>query len=348
MRLSIVLFIIFLIGCGDTTESRKDVVKPTIVTEAVPNDSDDPAIWYNETNPSASLILGTDKGDENGGLYVFGLDGKIDRDKSISTLQRPNNVDVEYGFVMNGDTIDIAVVTERGRNMLRVYSVPEMKAIDGGGIPVFEGSEQRAPMGVTLYKRPSDGSFFALVSRKTGPSGSYIWQYELLERNGNIVGEVLRKFGEFSGGEGEIEALVADDMNGVVYYSDELYGIRKYYADPDSSGIQLTEFGQDAFKEDREGLSIFVNRGGDGFLLASDQQANNFHVFSTKDGHKRIKIIAVSTNESDGSDVIAKPLNEMFSKGLFVAMSDDKTFQFYRLEDLAGPALNFVTSMSTD
>jgi 3-phytase len=37
--------------------------------------------------------------------------------------------------------------------------------------------------------------------------------------------------------------------------------------------------------------------------------------------------------ESDGSDVTSVALPG-FPQGMFVAMSDDKTFQFYRWEDL--------------
>ena len=56
-----------------------------------------------------------------------------------------------------------------------------MAPIDNGGIEAFEGEqpELRRPMGIALYKRPTDGAIFAIVSRKTGPSGSYLWQYRL-------------------------------------------------------------------------------------------------------------------------------------------------------------------------
>ena len=58
--------------------------------------SGDPALWVHPADPSKSLILGTDKQESTGGLYVFGLDGKLRQ--SIAPLDRPNNVDVEKGF----------------------------------------------------------------------------------------------------------------------------------------------------------------------------------------------------------------------------------------------------------
>ncbi len=38
-----------------------DIIKPVIITDTVRYDTDDPAIWINEANPAASLVLGTDK-----------------------------------------------------------------------------------------------------------------------------------------------------------------------------------------------------------------------------------------------------------------------------------------------
>ena len=48
-----------------------------------------------------------------------------------------------------------------------------------------------------------------------------------------------------------------------------------------------------------------------------------------------ISSVKTSTNQSDGSDIVSVPLNSDFKHGLFVAMSDDKTFHFYRWEDIA-------------
>ncbi|NJK87722.1 MAG: phytase, partial [Bacteroidales bacterium] len=81
---------------------NSDTLLPVIVTEPTPNDTDDPAIWINKKDPDKSLVLGTDKGDSTGGVYVFTLDGKIDHQKSVKNLKRPNNVDVEYGFMFGG------------------------------------------------------------------------------------------------------------------------------------------------------------------------------------------------------------------------------------------------------
>jgi 3-phytase len=43
--------------------------------------------------------------------------------------------------------------------------------------------------------------------------------------------------------------------------------------------------------------------------------------------------------QSDGSETTSFNLNETFKHGLFVVMSDDKTFHYYRWEDIAGADL---------
>ena len=47
----------------------------------------------------------------------------------------------------------------------------------------------------------------------------------------------------------------------------------------------------------------------------------------------------MSTNESDGSEVTSAVLDERFPSGLFVAMSDNRTFHYYSWDDIAGEIL---------
>ena len=352
--LVITIFTLLLIGCNKQVYTS--AIKPAIVTEKVKHDTDDPAIWINENDPAKSLILGTDK-DDDGAIYVYDLDGKIIEEKTIRNIVRPNNVDVRNGFMLNGEEIGIAVATERLKNRIRFFSLPDMKIIDNGGIEVFVGEEFNAPMGVSLYKRHSDGAMFAIVGRKTGPSGSYLWQY-LLEDDGtgNIKGTVVRKFGLYSGIK-EIESIAVDDQLGYVYYSDEQHAVRKYHADPDAPDADK-ELGliytQDYLK-DNEGISIYNIDDKTGYILVSDQNAGRFRIYPREGTpaeididdpedsiparphlHRLIKMVDVSTIRSDGSEVTSVALGNKFPTGLFVAMSDDGTFQLYHWSDLAG------------
>ena len=341
--------VILILGCQkDVSENQnqQNVIKPVVVTDTVRWDTDDPAIWINFTDPSKSLIIGTDK-DSDGALYVFDLDGKIIEEKTVRNLKRPNNVDVEYGLILNGKPIDIAVATEREANKIRIYSLPDMKAVDNGGIEVFTGEKDRAPMGISIYKRPKEGTVFAIVSRKSGPNDGYLWQYLLQDDGkGNVKGTKVRAFGLFSGKK-EIESIAVDDKLGYVYYSDEQFGIRKYNADPEvkNANEQIGFMDTSNYLEDSEGISIYEVNDGTGYILVSNQSANKFHIYKREgepenpNNQKLVTIVNVSTNNSDGSDITNVPLNDKFPGGFFVAMSDNKTFQYYSWEDIAGKDL---------
>lgn len=346
----LLLFPISFFSCT-SQKSKSDVanpaVSPVVITEPVTQDSDDPAIWLHPTDRSQSIVLGTDKG---GYLFAFNLQGK--KVDSVRTAARANNVDVEYGFLLGSQSIDIAAVTDRDGNKIFVFKLPELDPIDGGGIEAFEGEAMRRPMGIGLYKRPGDGAVFAIVSRKEGPSGAYLWQYRLEDDGaGKVKFTKVRAFGEWSGldnlGEGEIEAVAVDDELGYVYYSDEKFGVRKYHADPDApdANVQLALFGTEGFRQDREGISIYKVNDGAGYIIVSDQEANRFHLFARegtaadRHDHPLLRIISLSTVHSDGNDVSNAPMGETFPTGLFVAMSDNRTFHFYSWSDVAGDSL---------
>ena len=152
-------------SCNNQKKIKNQVIIESIIqTEKVEKDIDDPAIWYNNDDPSRSLIIGTQK-DIQGGLIVYNLKGEIDKSKSVYNLSRPNNVDVLNDVSVNGRLIDIAVTTERFKNSLRIFSLPEMTELDAGGLRVFIGEENPEPMGVSLWK-DEEGNAHAVVGKK--------------------------------------------------------------------------------------------------------------------------------------------------------------------------------------
>lgn len=339
MNLKSILFLsVFsavFIQCGSIRNVfNKDRLKPKVITQKVNHDTDDPAIWVNKKNPEKSLIVGTDK-DQEGGLFVFDLNGKIVN--KVLNIQRPNNVDIEYGFNLNGTLVDFAATTERNTDKVLLFSLPEMKPI--GEFPVFEGETERSPMGISLYKNPKTQEIFAIVGRKSGPKENYLWQYKLVEKNGKIAGELVRKFGNYSGLK-EIEAIAVDDELGFIYYSDEGFGVHQYYADPQKGNAELLVFGKGDFKEDVEGISIYPTSKTTGYILVSNQQADTFNVYKRENPEAgRIAEIPVSTLESDGSESSAVNFGAQFPKGIFVAMSNGKVFHIYDFREIEAEIL---------
>lgn len=355
MRLVFVLIAaVALIVIGEQLRSgpAPPTVSPLRETAPVPDDADDPAIWINRSDPSRSLILGTNKvAAPGGGLFVFSLNGEIV--SSVTNLDRPNNVDIEYGFETPSGPIDIAVATERLQHRLRVFQIHEggLASLDGGrGVPVLEGEkgERREPMGIALYRRPTDDAVFAIVAPKTGGATNYLWQYRLVRNpdSGLVEGTLVRRFGNYSG-TAEIEAVAVDDHLGHVYFSDELFGIRKWHADPDhpDAARELAVFGRDGFKQDREGLAV-VSTGGDaGYIVVSDQieGGTELRIYprqgSTGGPHTHDPVLAVvrtSADSTDGLDVVTSGLTGDFAGGLVVMMnSRGRTFHLYKWADVA-------------
>jgi 3-phytase len=318
------------------------IVQPRIVTEAVKHDSDDPAIWINAANPAESLIFGTDK-DVDGALYVFGLDGKVRVNQVIRGLARPNNADVAYRVFIGGQQHDVVVVAERFAHRLRIYRLPDMRPVDGGGIPVFEGERARDVMGVALYTRPSDGALFAMVSRSDqfAPKQGYLHQYRLVDDGSGVLrGIKTRAFGRWSGRK-EIEALAVDPSRGHLFASDETFGVRKYLADPavEDADDEVALFGTEGFARDHEGLAVMNHPDGRRWLFVSDQQAGELRVFDLNgsadsvDKPSFIGRIAYAAKETDGIDLTTESLPG-FPSGLLVAMSTDRTFHYYDLAEL--------------
>lgn len=323
-RSFVVLGMLTLLTSCSVLKKNKNALKPDIITEKVMFDTDDPAIWINPDDASKSIIVGTDKLTD-GGLYAFDLEGKIIN--KVTGLGRPNNVDIGYGLSLNGKLVDFAAVTERDTDKVRIYSLPELKEI--GEFSVFDGEELRSPMGISVYKNPESKEIYVIVGRKTGPSDQYLWQYRLSDDQGKIKADVVRKLGQFSGLK-EIESIAVDAELGLIYYSDEMFGVHVYHADPAKGDEEILLFGQGDFKRDIEGISIYPTGKGKGYILISNQQADTFNVYLRENPAKgKIAEIPFSTSESDGSDVTAVALGERFPKGVFVAMSNGKVFHYY-------------------
>lgn len=355
-----------LAGCHGATRpltAPPDAVQVTgsvtsrAATDPVLHDADDPSIWISREDPTLGLIIGSDKVETKGGLYVFGLDGRLRQ--AVTPLDRPNNVDVEYGIGLAGRQHDICVVTERLQRRLRVFAIrSDGSGIDdissGGGIPVLAGQAGEAgePMGIALYKRPRDGAVFAIVSPKSGGATEYLWQYRLMDDGqGRVTGEFVRRFGHFSqraaapGEAGEIEAIVVDDELGFVYYADERFGIRKWHADPDHphAGRELAAFGTEGYSGDREGLAIYREAGGRGYLLSSDQVPGRtrLHLYPREGAagaphnHPRLALIQTDADETDGLEVVEAPVGS-FTLGILVMMnSGPKNFLVFDWRDIA-------------
>jgi 3-phytase len=324
-------------------------------TASLSNDPDDPAIWVHPADPSRSLILGTMKvAAPAGAIVAFGMDGQIRQ--VISGIDRPNNIDVEYGLPLGGRRVDIAVVTERLAKQLRVFRIDpaDGRLAEIGRLPVLEGQagEAGAPMGIALYRRSRDEAVFAIVAPKEGPRQGYLWQYRLIDSGGGrLAATFVRRFGNFSATsireENEIEAVAVDDALGYVYYSDEADGIHKWHADPDhaDAGSELAHFARTGFRGDREGIAIYALSDNTGYIVVTDQidEDSEYHLYAREgeagaphDHSREIAVVRGGADATDGIEISSRALGPGLPQGAFVAMnSGPRNFLVFRWQDIA-------------
>jgi 3-phytase len=289
-----------------------------------------------------------------GAIVAFGMDGQIRQ--AITGLDRPNNIDVEYGVQLGGRRLDVAVATERLARRLRIFRIDpaEGRLVDLGGVPVLEGQdgEAAAPMGLALYQRARDGAVFAIVSPKEGPRQNYLWQYRLVDSGGGRIGaRFVRRFGNFSAAtvreENEIESVAVDDALGYVYYSDEADGIHKWHADPDhpDAGRELAHFARSGFRGDREGIAIYALPDGTGYIVGTDQldEDSEYHVYPREgapgnphDHSREIAVLRGGADATDGIEISSSPLGPGLPSGALVVMnSATRNFLVFRWQDIA-------------
>lgn len=342
-------------GCA-CSRSSSDVPRPPGATLAEPvarvatdpvatggDAADDPAVWVHPQFPTQSLVFGTNK---DAGLEWYGLDGK--RLGVVSDGMQPDNVDVAYSVALGERVVDVlgAATRAAGRSGLMLWTVDpaERRAIPAldAPFPVLAGS---TPYGSTLYRRARDGALFAFVDDKHGR----VEQYRVDGASGAFVMTLARAFDVG----GQVEGCVADEERGWFFVSEESRAIWRYDADPDAPAgeadrVAVAEVGQPGVVGDLEGLTIYYGKGGKGYLIASIQGANRFHVHDREPPHRLLKVIDPragaamgDVEETDGICVESFGLGPPFERGLFVAQDGvnaprNQDFKLYAWPDLAG------------
>ncbi|MFM6039942.1 MAG: phytase [Sphaerospermopsis kisseleviana] len=326
-------------------ETRPDLFDDEDPEQAIVDqnaDADDPAIYVHPTNSENSLVLTSVK---NAGLRVYDLAGNLLQTINPGNI-RYNNIDLQYGFQLGNQKIDIAVASDRGNDKLVIFKI-NPNATNGNYLeditddnigtifqaapfePPYEPSS-RSAYGLTIYRSPYTDDYYVFTGRReTGD----IAQLKLIDiGNGKIGAERVREFTvpKINDIDPQTEGMVADQETGFLYIGQENVGIWKYDAEPNGSntGIlidQVKDLGGSNLVADVEGLTIYYGANGTGYLLASSQGDNTFAVYNREGNNEFLGRFAIGNNgaidsvqESDGADVINVPLGANFPFGLFV------------------------------
>ncbi|MEQ9561131.1 MAG: phytase, partial [Woeseiaceae bacterium] len=89
----------------------------TVPVQTFGDAADDPAIWVHPSDPSLSLVIGTQK---KHGLNVYDLAGEL-----LQSLPdgRLNNVDLRYGFKLGDRQVDVVAASNRTTDSISLYRV---------------------------------------------------------------------------------------------------------------------------------------------------------------------------------------------------------------------------------
>ncbi|MGI9260788.1 MAG: phytase, partial [Woeseiaceae bacterium] len=297
------------------------IVKPSVETEPVMSfgdAADDPAIWVHPTDPGLSLIIGSQK---QRGINVYDLDGKLLQSRADGRI---NNVDLRYGFDLGGETVAIVTGSNRTTDGISVWIVDEKSRtlIDVADGIIDTGMTD--PYGACMYHSATSGQYYVFVNGKDG----LVRQWVLEGNNdGRVAATQVREFNVGS----QTEGCVADDDTGDLYIGEEDVGIWKVSAEPDGGEDQKLVDGtgdNGNLTADVEGLAIYYEAEGEGYLVASNQGADSYALYERSGDNRFIGIFHVvadetvgidGISETDGLDVSSAYLGPDFPGGVFVA-----------------------------
>jgi 3-phytase len=268
------------------------------------SDADDPAIWRNAADPDRSLVIATAK---EGGLRVYDLDARLMQ--SLPAPRPPaeddapgryNNVDLVTGLRTSAGRTDVAVVSDRGNDRLRIYRIDPSKPggpltdiTDPAAAPVFstdqaEINDQRTAYGLATWQDKSTGRTYALVSRRERtrlalvelkPTASGTVTYQKVRTldlpasfrlpNGTTWSPCTEP-GELP----QVEGMVVDRATGTLYAGQEDIGIWRIRADLTGRPVlmdKVREFGvPGVYDEATEECAAGADPGYGGDRLSAD------------------------------------------------------------------------------
>ena len=269
--------------------------------------ADDPAVWVNTSDPSKSLILGTDK---EAGLYVYDLSGKT---RQFLDVGRINNVDIRG---------NIAVASNDERQSLTWFVIngsDEAPVEHIGDTPV----EKVEPYGVCLGQ-DEDG----LVASPTYKDGSIEFWRASRTASGSMSATLARTAKLPS----QLEGCVFDERQSLVFIGEEAFGVWALsYKDNAADPVVVDRIADsNGLVEDTEGLSIWRGPNGGGYLVASAQAADRFVVYDIQAPYTPRGIFKIAPSadgavdavtHTDGLDVVSADLPG-YSSGLLVVQDD--------------------------
>jgi 3-phytase len=127
------------------------------------------ALWVNPSDPSQSLVIGTNK---KSGLAVYNLSGKeiqFVRDGQM------NYVDHRDGFTLQGTKVSLVTASNRSNNSIAIYKInADTRRLENAATARIKTVDAHRSC---MYKSSKTGNFYYIVTSKQG----VVEQYELFD-----------------------------------------------------------------------------------------------------------------------------------------------------------------------
>ncbi len=335
-----------------TTSSLADYVEVEAIYETPPvvtkgDAADDPAIWLNKSNPSNSIVFGTDK---KSGIYSYNLQGQ---ELSYTNLGNINNIDTRTINV--GDDENVSDFT---------FLFASNRTLGSVDLWVFEDNEIRQKLKNNSWKVPSKPSFrgksdiivygicagidakYGLVAFLTEDTGPRVEVWNLTEDGLNLITT-------FNNG-GESEGCVYDDQNRTLFISEEeVRGVLKAYRLDDSfdfSEPYIVDSRDGQIGGDPEGVSLYKTPNNSGYLILSSQGDSKFNLYDRNYPYDYITSFRIGSSKSidnvtdtDGIETINFKLSDEYPEGIMIAQdgynkdglwSKKQNFKFVSFQDI--------------
>ncbi len=339
--------------------------------------ADDPAIWSHPDDRDGDLFIATLK---EGGLVVYDAAYQEIQRFAAPAPPRPgdepgrfNNVDLIYGFRLGHHKVDLAVVSDRGRDTVRTYAINPWKAehhqapltdVTDPSVPlVFSSSlddvnEQETAYGLASWGDSRGGGYVALSRKHTSRLGLVRL---VATRAGTVTYRHVRDLdlptsfpvpgGTWTPCEDPARARRSRAWSPTPSTGcctrrrrTSAYGASaarrprlidrvKEYGVPATYNPETEEcdpsgpdpgVGGEHITADAEGLSLYKQDDGEGYLIASSQGGNTFVVYDREDptdyiGRFRVAPGALvdGSEVCDGAMVTSAPIGR-FRSGLLV------------------------------
>ena len=301
-------------------KSKVALVHATMETVPVDHDgdaADDPAIWVHPTDPHLSAIIATDK---KGGLAVYDLSGQ-----RLQFLPdgKMNNVDLRGGFKLAGKTVTLIAASDRTHKSIALYTIDPQTRLLTNVADGVQPTNLSDPYGLCMYRDRKGGTFVFI----SDPDG-LVRQWKLTATPaGKVKAQPVRDI-RF---DTQTEGCVADDETGALYVAEEDVALWRLGADAKAGSAKtvVARIAENpALKDDLEGIGLYAQAGGKGFLVLSSQGDNTYAVFRREGDNAYVGSFAVTADgaktidgisETDGLDVTSASLGAGLEGGAFVA-----------------------------